>query len=50
MSANGHRKRLKERSHGNVTEDQTKYEQERRLKESARGDKAPDYFYTVRGV
>lgn len=50
MSANRHRKRLKERSPGNVAEDQMRNGHERRLKESARGDKAPDYFYTVRGV
>lgn len=43
MSANRHRKRLKERSPRNVAEDQTRSGQERRLKESARGDEALDY-------
>lgn len=47
MSANRHRKRLKERSPGNVAEDQMRNGQERRLNESTRGDRAPDYFYTA---
>lgn len=50
MSANRHRKRLKERSPGNVAEDQTTNGQEWRLKESVRGDKAPDYFYTLGSI
>lgn len=50
MSANRHRKRLKERSSRNAAEDQTRNGQERRLKESVRGDKALDYFYTLSSI